>query len=631
MVKRNGMFISVSLLFLCLGSNVPLGAQETSGNARNPIIWADVPDPSVVRVGDTYYMSSTTMHMSPGVPIMKSNDLVNWETVNYAYDILINNDAMSLKNGQEAYGGGSWASSIRYHNGTFYVVTFSYTTGKTHIYQTNDIENGPWSSYTLSTVCHDPSLLFDDGRVYIVYGIDDIRIIELNPDVTAIKPGGLSRVLIPKASQIAGSSFYVSAEGSHVHKIDGKYYVFLISWPAGSMRTELVYRADSLTGPYEGRIALRYSGIAQGGLVDTPGGDWYALLFQDYGSVGRIPFLVPVTWEEGWPVLGVNGRVPNELNIPVKNDGIPRIVASDEFDWDTKMPLVWQWNHNPDNNYWSITERPGFLRITNGRIDSSFLYTQNTLTQRTFGPECSAIIAMDVSHMQDGDVAGLGALQKNFGFVGAKVSGASKSVVMVNGSSGTAKEVQSIPLNQDKIFLKIACDFKNKIDRAYFYYSLDGAKWDVIGNTLQMSYTLPHFMGYRFALFDYATKTTGGFVDIDYFRVYDSLIGPTSIENAKDNIPIGFNLYENYPNPFNPTTVIRYQMPIRSDVSLKVYDLLGREIATLFEGVREPGIYEAIFDGSKLSSGVYFCRLSLRTPLGRSSSFVETKKMIFLQ
>lgn len=538
MMKKFYKLIFASMLFLYLGSSVPINAQETGGNAANPIIWADVPDPSVVRVGDLYYMSSTTMHMNPGLPIMKSTDLVNWVTVNYAYDILANNNAMNLKSGQEAYGDGSWASSIRYHNGTFYVVTFSYTTGKTHIYQTNDIENGSWSSHTLPTVCHDPSLLFDEDRVYIVYGIDDIKILELTTDVKAIKPSGLDHVLIPKSSQIAGTNFYVSAEGSHIHKINGIYYVFLISWPAGSMRTELVYRSEELTGTYEGKIALQYDGVAQGGLVDTPSGDWYALLFQDHGSVGRIPYLVPLVWEDGWPVFGINSRVPAELDIPVENDSIPKIVASDEFDWSSDLPLVWQWNHNPDNNHWSVTERSGFLRITNGRIDTGFLDTQNTLTQRTFGPECSGIISMDVSHMQDGDIAGLGVLQKNYGFVAVKMSGSAKSVAMVNAGSGTAKEAACIPIDQDSIYLKIACDFKNKRDRAYFYYSLDGAEWITIGTTLQMSYTLPHFMGYRFALFNYATNTTGGYVDFDYFRIDGSVMAisrvPSKVRPNKD-------------------------------------------------------------------------------------------------
>jgi beta-xylosidase len=130
---------------------------------------------------------------------------------------------------------------------------------------------------------------------------------------------------------------------------------------------------------------------------------------------------------------------------------------------------------------------------------------------------------MEVGNMKNGDVAGFGALQKNYGFVAVKITGSSKSIIMVNGSNGDAVEVESIPLTQDRIFLKIACDFKNKVDRAYFFYSLDGTEWQEIGNTLRMSYTLPHFMGYRFALFNYATSTTAGYVDFDYFIINDSL------------------------------------------------------------------------------------------------------------
>ena len=603
------MFISASLLFLSLGANTMIYVLGTDGDAQNPIIWADVPDPSVIRVDDTYYMSSTTMHMNPGVPIMKSTDLVNWEIVNYAYELLVDNDAMNLRNGQTAYGKGSWASSLRYHDGTFYVVTFSYTTNKTHIYQTDDIENGPWSSYTFSPVCHDPSLLFDNDNVYLVYGIDDIRIVELTSDVTAIKPGGLNQVLIPKASQIAGSSFYVTAEGSHIYKINGKYYVFLISWPAGSMRTELVYRADSLTSTYEGRIALQDDGVAQGGIVNTPSGDWYALLFQDHDAVGRIPYLVPVTWEDDWPVFGVNGLVPAQLDIPVENDTIPKIVASDEFDWESDLPLVWQWNHNPDNDYWSVTDRPGYLRIINGRVDTGFLDTQNTLTQRTFGPECSGCVAIDVSNMKGGDVAGLGALCEEYGFVAVKMSGTSKSLVMVNGSSDNPIEAENIPLTQNIIYLQIAFNFTNKIDRAYFYYSLDGIEWDRIGNILFMNYTLTHFMGYRFALFNYATKSTGGSVDFDYFRVYNSLEVPSAIDDVNEHIPTGFNIYKNYPNPFNPTTEIRYDIPRPANVRITVYDTIGRQVQTLVNAETTPGQYTVTFDASNLASGLYLYRM----------------------
>ncbi|MBN1763786.1 MAG: family 43 glycosylhydrolase [Sedimentisphaerales bacterium] len=494
---------------------------------ENPIIWADVPDPSVIRVGDTYYMSSTTMHMNPGAAIMKSKNLINWEIVNYAYDILADNDVLALCNGQQAYGKGSWASSLRYHDGTYYVSTFSYSTERTHVYKTKDIENGPWTESMFRPPLHDMSLFFeDDGRVFMTYGSGDIKIIELTSDASAIKPGGLDQVIIEDASLVAGPNVGLKAEGSHLYKINGKYYIFLITWPKGGMRTELVFRSDHLTGPYVGKVALSDRGIAQGGIVETPKGDWYAMLFRDSGAVGRIPWLVPVTWEDGWPVFGIYGNVPEVLDIMAEPQDIPGIVASDEFNrsaQDPELPLEWQWNHNPDSSYWSIGERPGYLRLTNGRIDTSILDTKNTLTQRTFGPECSARVAMDTGNMKNGDVAGLAAFQKNFGYVGVKMSGNTKSIVMVNAGGGSPVEVASVPLDQERVHLKVTMDYRNRTDKAYFYYSLDNIEWQVIGNTLQMSYTLPHFMGYRFALFNYATESAGGFVDFDFFRVDNNL------------------------------------------------------------------------------------------------------------
>ncbi|HPZ31795.1 MAG TPA: glycoside hydrolase 43 family protein [Limnochordia bacterium] len=514
-----------------------------SKNAQNPVIWADVPDPSVIRVGDTYYMTSTTMHVNPGVPIMKSKDLVNWEIVNYVYDILGGDDRQRLVNGQNEYGRGSWASSLRYYDGTFYVLFSSQTAGHTFIFRTNDIENGPWEKTTIRFT-HDMSLLIDDDqRAYLVYGGGDIRLLELTEDLRAVKPDGLDQVIIPNSSEIAGP-VGLPAEGAHIHKINGKYYIFLITWPRGGMRTQLCYRADHITGPYEGRVVLRDAGIAQGGLVDTPDGNWYALLFGDRGAVGRIPYLVPVRWEDDWPVLGIDGKVPQDTGISVESK--IRIVASDEFDQKSdrigayhtvvegldendyngsNLDLVWQWNHNPDNNNWSLTERPGYLRLRTGHIATSITDARNTLTQRTFGPECSAVVALEVNNMQDGDYAGLAALQKNYGFVAVKMTGSEKTIVMVDGTSETPVEVESVKLTQDRVYFKVECDFREQKDTAYFYYSLDGSKWTAIGRSIKMSYTIPHFMGYRFALFNYASENIGGYVDFDYYRISDKMTG----------------------------------------------------------------------------------------------------------
>lgn len=494
--------------------------------AVNPIIFADVPDMSMIRVGGTYYMSSTTMHMSPGVPVMTSKDLVNWKLAGYCYDTLADIPALNLTDGKSTYGRGSWASSMRYHNGTFYVSTFAQTTGKTYIFSTKNIEKGPWEKKSFAPSYHDHSLFFDDdGKIYMVYGAGKLRILELESDLSAVKPG-TEQVLIENAGIPSGTGDGLPAEGSQLFKVNGKYYLFNITWPRGGMRTVIIHRADKLTGPWEGKVALQDLGVAQGGLIDMPDGSWYCYLFRDYGAVGRIPYLVPVSWEEGWPVLGIDGKVPEALDLPPGKSLIPGIVASDEFTRkkkEPKLPLAWQWNHNPDHRLWSVTKRKGFLRLKTGRIDTSFLTARNSLTQRTIGPVCFGAISLDVSGMKDGDLAGLGLLQKNYGLVGVKVSGKNKSIVMIHAGNGVAEEVMSVPLHQEVVYLQAACDFSNKKDTAAFFYSLDNKTWIPIGTSLKMTYTIPQFMGYRFTLFNYATKNAGGFADFDYFRISEGL------------------------------------------------------------------------------------------------------------
>ncbi|UOQ77350.1 glycoside hydrolase 43 family protein [Hymenobacter sp. 5516J-16] len=524
-IKRSAFVFG---LVLASAAVSPLAAQVQQ--AQNPVIFADVPDMAMIRVGTTYYMSSTTMHMSPGVPIMKSTDLVNWHLVSYASDTLGSLDELTLRNGKSTYGRGSWASSLRFHQGTYYVSTFAQTTGKTYVYSTKNIEQGPWKVASFKPSYHDHSLFFDDdGRVYLVYGAGKLRLIELTADASGVKPGATEQVLIENASAPAGPNLGLPAEGSQLFKIKGKYYLFNITWPKGGMRTVVVHRADKLTGPYEGRVALQDLGVAQGGLIDTPDGRWFSYLFRDFGAVGRIPYLVPVTWTEGWPVLGSPaGKVPQTLPLPASKGLIPGIVAPDEFNrrkGEPALPLVWQWNHNPENSLWSLTDRAGYLRLKTGRLDTTFLLARNTLTQRTFGPACAGTTALDVSHLKEGDVAGLALLQKRYGLVGVDYRNGAKSIVMISAETEKPVELQRLPLTQNTVYFKAECDFTERKDVATFYYSLDGKAWKAIGAPLKMAYTLPHFMGYRFGLFTYATKTAGGYADFDYFRIADTTTG----------------------------------------------------------------------------------------------------------
>jgi beta-xylosidase len=516
-------YFSLAVLF---AASINITVLSQVNPAQNPIIFADVPDMSIVRVGDTYYMSSTTMHMAPGVPIMKSKDLVNWQIVNYAYNILADVDALNLTNGKNSYGRGSWASSLRYHNGLYYVSTFAQTTGKTYIYSTKDIEKGPWKESSFSPSYHDNTLFFDDdGRVYLITGNKKLSLVELNADLSGVKADGINQVIIENSSAPSGNDSGLG-EGSQLFKVNGKYYLFNITWPRGGMRTVVIHKADKITGPWEGRLAFQDLGVAQGGMIDTPDGKWYAYLFRDFGSVGRIPYLVPMKWEDGWPVIGIDGKVPGTLDLPSSKGLIPGIVASDEFTrskGDPALPLVWQWNHNPDNSLWSVSSRKGFLRLTTGRLDSILVTARNTLTQRTFGPVCSGSTAIDVSKMKEGDYAGLTLLQRKFGIVGVKYAKGVKSVVMINAQTGKPVEAESVPLKQKKVYLKAECDFRDKTDIAHFFYSLDGKKWISIGTQLKMEYSMPHFMGYRFGLFNYSTKKPGGYVDFDFFHISDQV------------------------------------------------------------------------------------------------------------
>ncbi|MDD7555679.1 family 43 glycosylhydrolase [Ruminococcus sp.] len=516
-----------------------LSAQAASvSTVANPIIWSDVPDEDVIRVGDTYYMVSTTMFFSPGAPIMKSKDLVSWEICSYVYDRLAEGDVQNLTNGKHDYAHGQWATSLRYHDGNFYVFFGSYGTGKSYIYKTNDIEHGTWTRTELNGMYHDASMLFDDdGRNYLVYGAGgEIKIKELNADMTGFKAGGADKTLFKTG--LDG----LSGEGAHIQKINGYYYIFLIAWPSGSGRIELCYRSKDLLGTYEGKTVLNSgigtygSGVAQGGIVDTPEGKWYGLLFQDHGSVGRIPVLVPVTWENDWPMMGVNGKVP--VTFEIEGDYAGTFLAGDDdFNYGSnKLGLLWQWNHNPDNSAWSVTERTGWLRLTNKTLATNLLNARNTLTQRTEGPNCSAVIKLDASGMKAGDYAGLSAFQFKYGNIGVYVtdSGEKKVYMAENGgySSSAAvtdsynKIIAEAPMTGNEVYLKVDFLFNTvdsnlnssyNQDKADFYYSYDGSSWTKLGNTLSMAYDLKLFTGYRSGIYSYATKTTGGYADIDFF------------------------------------------------------------------------------------------------------------------
>ncbi|AIQ47404.1 glycoside hydrolase [Paenibacillus sp. FSL R7-0273] len=498
----------------------------------NPVMWADVPDVDVIRVGPVFYMVSTSMHSMPGCPIMKSVNLRDWEIVNYVYDTFEDNEAHRLQDGKGIYGRGSWAASLKYKDGIFYVCFSSNDMNQLYVYRTEDIEHGIWERSVIPGLYHDPALLLDDdGRNYVLYGNGDIRIRELTEDLAAVKPGGADQLLLEGERTGMG----LRIEGCHAYKLNGYYYLFFIEWPqtGNKRRRQVCYRSRELFGPYELKIILdddlgyHNKGVVQGGIVDTPDNGWYAVLFQDHDAVGRIPCVLPVSWDKDWPVIGVNGKVPRQFETGLPAAESKPLVISDEFDYETdKLALNWQWNHNPDNSLWSVTERPSFLRLRTGQPADSILTARNTLTQRTEGPACSADTVVELSGMQPGDRAGMTALQNEFGVIRitAAEQGQYTIDMCVNGGDGLEKQLESVELTGKHVYLKIEFNFEDSIDEAAFFYSKDGIAWTQIGRTLHMKYTLDHFMGYRIGLFNYATRQSGGYADFGYFHYRRSVV-----------------------------------------------------------------------------------------------------------
>ena len=500
------------------------------GGCKNPVLWAGVPDPDVSRVGDDYWLVSTTMHLMPGAPVMHSKDLVNWKTVSYVFPSLHDTPKYDMQEGT-VYGRGQWATSLRYHNGLYYLY-FSPNDApyKGYVYTTKDPREG-WTLAHRIPHFHDASLFFDDdGRAYVFYGTGEMK--ELLPDLSGVKEGGLSGKVFERDAEENGL-----LEGSRVIKHDGKYYLIMISWPKNKPRRQLVYRADNIQGPYEKKVILEstFGGFpyaAQGTIVDDGKGNWYGVIFQDRGGCGRVLTLMPCTWKDGWPMLGdENGKIPAVMGKPVAGYDGGEIVSSDEFDSD-KMNIDWQWNHNPINDAWSLTERPGFMRLKTSRVVPNLYVAPNTLTQRMEGPECKGIVKMDISKMKDGDVAGLSAFNGDAGVVQVKKQG--KKLILVAESQSckmTDKEKlitdvaiteayrQELDKKTKDVYFRLDADFRPGKDLATLYYSIDGENWTKVLGDYKMIFDYRRFfMGSKFAIFNYATKKKGGYVDVDWFR-----------------------------------------------------------------------------------------------------------------
>ncbi|WP_030542170.1 glycoside hydrolase 43 family protein [Streptomyces albus] len=504
----------------------PVAAAAPADQYTNPVLWQDFADIDIIRVGDTYYYSASTMHYSPGAPVLRSHDLVNWEFAGHSVPVLDFGPKYDL-NGARGYVRGIWASSLAYRPGnrTFYwlgQIDFA----KTYIYTAASAE-GPWSRLTtLDTAYYDAGLLVDtDDTLYVAYGNTTISVAQLSPD-------GRGQV---RAQQVFSTPSSVGTlEGARFYKINGNYYIFLTR-PANGQ-----YILKSTSGPF-GPYTMRQvlldlrgpvpgGGVPhQGGLVETPNGAWYYLAFVDAYPGGRIPVLAPVTWTaDGWPVVQlVDGAWGASYPSPAAT-APPRQLTSmtgaDTFDGTALKPR-WEWNHNPDNTQWSVNYG---LTLRTATVTHDLYWARNTLTHRIQGPTSTATVELDHAAMRDGDRAGLVVLRDASAWIGVKRDGGRARVVMVNGltmdanwnTTGTGTEAAGADISGSRVWLRATADIRPGAPRpATFSYSTDGTTFVRLGPAFTMATSWQFFMGHRFAIFNYATQALGGSVRVPRFEL----------------------------------------------------------------------------------------------------------------
>lgn len=500
--------------------------RAAAGEYTNPVIWQDFADIDVIRVGDTYYASASTMHYSPGAPVLRSYDLVHWEIAGHSVPVLDFGAKYDL-NGARGYVRGIWASSLAYRPGnrTFYwlgQIDFA----RTYIY-TAPAAEGPWNRLTaISTPYYDAGLLVDtDDTLYVAYGNTTISVAQLSPD---------GRTQVRTQQVFTAPSSVGTLEGSRFYKINGQYYIF-VTRPANGQY--ILKSSGGPFGPYTMRQVLLDlrgpipgGGVPhQGGLVQTQNGAWYYLAFVDAYPGGRVPALAPVTWtSDGWPVVqlvnGAWGTSYPSPAVPPPSRQVTPMTGVDVFDGTTLAPR-WEWNHNPDNTKWSVG---GGLTLRTATVTDDLYWARNTLTHRIQGPTSTATVQLDHSAMRDGDRAGLALLRDSSAWIGVKREGGVTRVAMVSGltmdgswnTTGTGYELASAAVPGSRVWLRASADIRPGAARpGSFSYSTDGVTFTRLGPDFSMGNDWRFFMGYRFALFNHATRALGGSVRVTRFEL----------------------------------------------------------------------------------------------------------------
>ena len=521
---RQVFFFALLLGMLSVNAQTLDWGDQGNGTYKNPVLNADYSDPDVIRVGNKYYMVASDFHFV-GMQVLESDDMVNWQIISQIYD------RFDLPGWDENkhYAGGSWAPSIRWHDGRFYVY---FCTPEEGLFMSSaEDARGPWTPlHCLKSVpkWEDPCPLFDDdGKAYLgrsQHGAGPIIVHKMSADGKTLLDEGVMVYTGPVA------------EGTKWLKRNGYYYLII---PEGGVGTgwQTVLRSKNVYGPYEKRVVLEQgstnvNGPHQGALVDTPEGEWWFYHFQETPALGRVVHLQPARWKDDWPLIGVdidgNGigepvavwtkPAGNQGDRSLDSDGravdqgpVPLIpTCSDDFNYSpstllpphsTKLKPIWQWCHNPADDYWSLTERKGWLTI-HAQPSPDLKNARNMLTQKSMGYCGEATTLMDCRQLTTGTYAGLLCIGREYRGIGICAEG-----IYLEDNGQREVIVRKKP---SKVYLRIALNVITNQNQ--FYYSLDGKHFTAAGTPFAMH--AGNWKGFRIGLYCYGD---GGKAQFDYF------------------------------------------------------------------------------------------------------------------
>ena len=494
---------------------------QGNGTYVNPVLPSDYSDIDCIRVGSDYYAISSTFQFSPGIIILHSKDLVNWTIAGHVVNDLNQISPEMNWDKMNRYGKGIWAGGIRYHDNKFWV--YFGTPDEGYFMSSAKSISGPWEPLhtVLSAKGWDDCCPFwdDDGQGYLVGSnyadAYKIHLFKLTAD---------GRDIVKELDKVIHQSR--GSEANKLYKINGWYYHFFSEVrPEG--RAVMMERSKSIWGPYDevkqlNHAEKQYYEPNQGGLVDTQNGDWYFYTHHGSGDwSGRINSLLPVTWIDGWPIIGEVGadgvgRMKWTGKMPVKGTKTLTPHSSDEFN-ESVLPPQWEWNYQPRADKWSFTQRPGWLRLMAFKPiePNNLLKAGNTLTQRVLRTRANqVIIKLDLAGMADGEITGLCHFNNpaHFATLGIKCSGSTKTLEY---NTVGADAIAGAVITLNMIWLRSTWGLDGL---SQYAYSTDGKTFTDFGTPYQLAWG--SYRGDRVGIFNINNNADAGYVDVDFFH-YD--------------------------------------------------------------------------------------------------------------